>query len=418
MTGQRGIGAVYGTSRQHAFARWFRYPAGFSPEALQIAVEAADVRSGHRVIDPFCGSATIAFALPVNVAQVVGIEAHPLIAQLGALKLRPPPGHPDGLRRAARRFAADPVAGEADGETELLRRCFDAQTLDALVGLRDRLAAEPRSRWAAHLRWALLGTLRDVANVKVGWPYQRPGQSRRAPFDDPAARLVARADRIADDLETGPQPPRGRIIRGDARTPAAWRRSAYEGVFDACVTSPPYLNNYDYADATRIELFFLGRVTTWAQMCSTVRAGMVVATTQQSRRRAAQRALASLERAHPEVHARTMPILEALVTERRRRERGKEYDQVLPTYLADIARVLARLHQHSRPGARSAWVIGDSAPYGVHVDTPALVRDLAVSTGFGDASIEHVRSRGLRWRTNGTRHQVPLVEQLLIFTRP
>jgi len=418
VNGQRGIGAVYGTSRHESFARWFRYPAGFSPEALRIAVDAAQITNGARVVDPFCGSATTAFALPAEVAFAAGIEAHPLIAELGALKLRRAPRHPDGLREAARHIATDAAPGDVEREPYLLRRCFNPDTLAALVGLRDRLVAERRSAWAAHLRWALLGTLREVASVKVGWPYQRPNQSRQAPFDDPAARMVIRADRIADDLETGPRPPRGQVIRGDARTPDAWRRAARASVFDACVTSPPYLNNYDYADATRIELFFLGKITSWAKMCSTVRSGMVVATTQQSRRRVAQRALASLERAHPEVHAHTMPTLEALVTERRRRERGKEYDQVLPTYLADIARVLARLHEHSRAGARSAWIIGDSAPYGVHIDTPALVRDLAVSTGFADAAIQKLRSRGLRWQTNGTRHRVPLVEQLVTFTRP
>ena len=52
----------------------------------------------------------------------------------------------------------------------LVRQCFDETTLARLVGLRE--AIPRRSPWKDYLTWALLATLRDVASVKVGWPYQ------------------------------------------------------------------------------------------------------------------------------------------------------------------------------------------------------------------------------------------------------
>lgn len=415
MTTQRGIGAIYGTSRQRAFDRWFRYPAGFSPDALDLA--AAALPAAGPLVDPFFGSATSAVGLAGR--AVVGIEAHPLIADLAAAKIARAPGDGAGLRRAAASLVAAAGGLQADPahEHELVRSCFSPDVLARLAALRDVLAVRPRNPWRRHLRWALLATLRDVASVKVGWPYQRPSLSRRPPHSDPAVRLLARAEMIADDLDNASTRPVGRVVCGDARLAGSWTRASTDGPFAGCVTSPPYLNNFDYADATRLELYFLKTVSTWRQMCDEVRAGMVIATTQQTAKARADRALVRLRRERPRVAVELVALTEALQCERARRERGKEYDRVLPAYFDDLARVLAHLNQHMSPGAVSAWVIGDSAPYGVYVDTPRLIGELANESGFAVLDDVPVRSRGLRWRKNGSRHQVPLTERLLTFRR-
>jgi hypothetical protein len=93
---------------------------------------------------------------------------------------------------------------------------------------------------------------------------------------------------------------------------------------------------------------------------------------------------------------------------------------------ATVAFLLQALHDdHSRaevlterpPRIRLAWVVGDSAPYGVYIDTPALIAKLAAELGFKRGEDITVRSRGLRWRQNGSRHQVPLTERLITFKR-
>lgn len=412
---QRGIGSVYGTSRDQAFDRWFRYPAGFSPDALALA--AAAVNGSGRIVDPFFGSGSTAVGLAGR--PVVGIETHPLIADLAVAKLARAPGSPDELRHTAAALVATASVAPADPKKEhhLVQSCFDADVLAQLGGLRDALASDTRNPWRRYLRWALLGTLRDVASVKVGWPYQRPALDREAPYRDAAARMLTRVGMIADDLKAPKPKPTGRVVRGDARSAAAWRRAAAGDRFAACVTSPPYLNNFDYADATRLELYFLKTVSTWREMCGEVRAGMVVATTQQSARARANRAIANLKE-RPSVGPELDSLTRQLRRERERRERGKEYDQVLPAYFADLVRVLSHLHRHTGRGATCAWVVGDSAPYGVYVDTPRLVGEVAGEVGFELIDDVTVRSRGLRWRTNGSRHQVPLTERLIAFRRP
>ena len=107
-----------------------------------------------------------------------------------------------------------------------------------------------------------------------------------------------------------------------------------------------------------------------------------------------------------------------LASERRRRDRGKEYDRVLVSYFADIGSVLVNTAKAVKPGGFVAWVVGDSAPYGVYVDTPRLIGLVATDLGYTVAIDRKLRTRGLRWRSNGTRHQVDLSERLLILAPP
>src|SRR5260370_10722154 len=79
-----------GPSRKRPFDRWFRYPAGFAPETLDRCFEAARIRRGELLVDPFAGVATTATSGIAHGVRFRGIEVHPLIADVGSLKLTRP----------------------------------------------------------------------------------------------------------------------------------------------------------------------------------------------------------------------------------------------------------------------------------------------------------------------------------------
>jgi hypothetical protein len=207
-----------------------------------------------------------------------------------------------------------------------------------------------------------------------------------------------------------------RVVCSDSRTGKGWQRALGGRLADACLSSPPYLNNFDYADATRIEIYFWGFARTWAEMCSTVRQGMITASTQQASIEKATLAWRTLE-SMPKTLAAARSLSESLEGERRTHPGHKAYDRVLPIYLADMAAVLDQARRHLYVGAKLALVVGDSAPYGIYVDTPMILAGLASEIGIEFVDQMILRSRGERWRSNGTRHQVPLNERLLIFRR-
>lgn len=371
------------------------------------------------VLDPFAGVATTGIRAVAQGYPFRGIETHPLIAEIGALKFRYLDEHAaQELKCVSDEFvrAAATAHISSSDETDLVRRSFDTETLHSLITLREMIAAVG-SRFEAYLRCALVGTLRDVASVKVGWPYQRPALERKPPHRSALKRFRERIQWLVDDLATLPSGMDASVIAGDSRGSSAWRQALCDNKARICLSSPPYLNNYDYADATRLELYFLGTVRSWAELCSKIRVDMIAASTQQStleRAEAGWTLLASL----PLTARAARRLSSRLSKQRRERPRGKEYDQMLPAYLADIFQVLMRAHENLADGATLAWVVGDSAPYGVYVDTPTLIFQMAAEAGFTPLQTLPLRPRGSRWAQNGTRHQLALSEQLILLRRP
>jgi hypothetical protein len=383
-------------------------------------LEAVDQDSGT-VVDCFAGSGVTGTAARSSGLSFRGIEAHPFVAELASLKFPTSP-NPDGLRIAANRVvegvkdeasAVRAAVADIEGEVDLIQRSFAKDVLQTLVALRAAIRQEDDATVTLYLKWALLSTLRDVAAVKVGWPYQRPALSRQPVHKDPIARFATRVAWMADDLELlDGTPTDAAIVVGDARQAASWA----DITATSCVSSPPYLNNFDYADATRLELYFWGEVRSWKAMTDSVRKDMLTATTQQSSRGEqadATAVLSGLEGFGPKLQV----IREQLATERKARgSGGKQYDQVVGPYFHAMLDVLRRLHSALEPNSPAVWLIGDSAPYGVYVDTPALIGELAETVGFVVESDVIARHRGRRW-AGTVRHEHALTERVLVFRK-
>jgi hypothetical protein len=421
-----GRGRSHGTSSREPFDRWFRYPAGFASDYAGLLLDRIGLEDGT-VVDCFMGSGVTGTAARDRGLGFLGIEAHPLIAELAELKLRPA-AHASSIRSMAQEVAARAmslhrsathltVAASTSAEPDLIRRSFSGDMLFQLLLLRQEIKSFGEDPVGAYLKWALLGTLRDVADVKVGWPYQRPGIKRRAPHSDPVQRFLTRSDWFAEDIASiRLNSPDSVVVRGDATDALTWRGEASSA--HACVSSPPYLNNFDYADATRLELYFWGDVTTWAQMCSNVRHDMLTATTQQSSVGEMEDATVRM-RELGSVGETVVNLTTSLTAERRAKgRRGKQYDQVAPAYFAAMFDVLTNLFTMIADGGTCVWLVGDSAPYGVYVDTPKLIGALAEVCGFVVRDDTVLRQRGNRWAAPAGRHTVELTERLLVFEKP
>ena len=201
-----GRGRSHGTSSRKPFDRWFRYPAGFASDYVELLLDRLELTEGT-VIDCFAGSGVTGTAARARGLSFVGIEAHPFVAELARLKLTPTATAAQ-IRTLAREVAtlarrSEPSAPvPVDSEPDLIRRSFADDTLKTLLVLRLLIRERLQDPAALYLKWALLATLRDVADVKVGWPYQRPGIARKPRHSDPIARFDARVQAMANDIES------------------------------------------------------------------------------------------------------------------------------------------------------------------------------------------------------------------------
>ncbi|KNY07890.1 hypothetical protein AKH00_06635 [Microbacterium sp. GCS4] len=373
------------------------------------------------VIDCFAGSGVTGTAARAVGLGFYGIEAHPMIAELASLKLQVDV-EPDTLRQVAAEIAGTAKAREASvtandlsKETELVSRSFDPVVLTQLVALRHTIVDREPDEMSIYMKWALLGTLRDVATVKVGWPYQLPGKPRQARFADVGKRFLERVEWMAEDVaELAEDRPSAIVRLGDSREASSWPKP---GTAQASIASPPYLNNFDYADATRLEAYFWGEVRSWKELTTTIRGDMITASTQQSSVLEKEAALKTLE-GLPEIHETVTELAAALKAERRQRPAGaKAYDQVVPAYFLAMSQILENLYLSFDHGAVAVWQIGDSAPYGVFIDTPGIIGRIAEAHGFRMISDTVIRERGQRWRRANSPVGVTLAERVICFRK-
>ena len=82
-------------------------------------------------------------------------------------------------------------------------------------------------------------------------------------------------------------------------------------------------------------------------------------------------------------------------------------------YFEDMLPVLRGAYAALKPGRQFVLVLGDSAPYGVHIRTDEIIGELAVAVGFSHYDIEVIRARGDKWANNPQRHKVALRESIL-----
>lgn len=385
--------------------RWFRYSAGFS------AGWAEDVIQEHNakhVLDPFGGSGTTLLAAQRQGAEAIGVDVHPFIARVAKAKLLWRSNHETFLSRAyAITSAADPSNVTLEEISPLTQKVFPPETLRELLALRDAIHQLRRNDDFDELLWlALVSILRRCSPVGTAqWQYVLPNKSK-ARVAEVNRAFVDQVEMMADDMRTMsndlPQSPFAFFSESDIRTtddvPDNWA--------DLIITSPPYANNFDYADATRLEMTFLDEIKRWGDL-KPLRNKLIHSCSQQMSRYDASEILES----SPELSPFRQQISETYnkLDETRMTKGGrKPYHNMVVAYFHDMGTAWNKLRKMTTETATVCFVIGDSAPYGVHVPVEHWLGEQAIAAGFSEYWFEKVRDRNVKWKNR--KHRVPLHE--------
>lgn len=384
--------------------RWFRFSAGFSATWAESVIKEA---CASRVLDPFAGSGTTLLAAEECGAEAIGVEAHPFVCRIASAKLlrRTDPESFLSLIRKIR-ASARRRKGSTDGYPPLVKKCYPPEVLLELDVLRAALddARDDSASWK--LAWMnLVCILRICSPVGTAqWQYILPNKEKKRTVK-PFAAFDAMTDMISADMyASNLRSPPAQVLSGDARelmgVPDAWA--------DLVVTSPPYPNNYDYADATRLEMCFFREIGGWSDLQETVRTYLVRACSQH----VPQRAVNLKEMlANKELKPIIKPITEVCnqLAEVRKTKGGKKtYHLMVACYFYDLALTWLALRRTCASGSRLCFVIGDSAPYGVYVPVIEWLGELSLAAGFKAWKFEKTRDRNVKWKNR--KHRVPLCE--------
>lgn len=410
---------------------WFTYPAGFSYKAVTAALKRFGIAPGDVVYDPFAGSGTTLVVAKTAGIHSVGVEAHPFVYRIAQAKLcwdvpqRQVIEVIETVNRRLKAYAAtQALVDNLEAEfPALILKCYQRKTLADLWALRDLVMAQPVEPATREFFFVVItALLRTVSSAATGWPYIAPRKQKVTALDkDVLTEFIQLATRMYNDLVKIKQHAAPGYA---AATHLLVNQSSEEtrnilaaASVDHVFTSPPYLNNFDYADRTRLELYFWGEAQSWGDISEQVRARLMTsATTQVTRSDDRYTLSAEFRTACPQPYAFVADAVQQL-SERRKSKRGKKsYDAMVAGYFNDIFKILRDVRRVIKPGRTAVFVLGDSAPYGVHIPTDRLIGEIGVALGFEAFVIEVLRTRGDKWKANPQRHNVALRESVVLLS--
>ncbi len=391
--------------------RWFRFSAGFSAKWVETVIIKAKEQEKIAVLDPFAGSGTTLLASEQIGVECYGIEAHPFVTRVARAKLlyrTDPDAYLQQTQNVVR--LAENLKGCVNEYPNLIRECFTDPSLNCLDRLRQAWEKIADDSPPSELVWlTLVAILRHVSHAGTApWQYILPNKKKQSPLE-PMAAFQLMAESIATDMRIAGKTvvSQATLIQSDART----CQGVPDDFANLVITSPPYANNYDYADATRLEMCFMGEIQGWGDLQSAVRQHLVRSCSQHVTQKTVnlEEILASPE-LQP-IQAEILAVCNQLSQERRLHGGKKNYHLMVGCYFADMAKVWLALRRVCKSPSTVCFVIGDSAPYGVHVPVIEWLGKLAQSAGFEAFEFEKIRDRNVKWKNR--KHRIPLCEGCL-----
>lgn len=394
-----------------AIHRWFRYSAGFSASWVRELLEEHKASGAKNVFDPFVGSGTTLVEAAKWGMDSVGVEAHSFVARIARAKVNWKVDCTELTKHFARilECAEKLPLGDITKYPELIHRCYSH---DALVELDSLSRAQQELHDGSHyseLAWlAMASILRETSAVGTAqWTYVLPGKKKRK-VTRPTEALVSKLNDMTRDImalqSAVTKPGAADVVEGDMRNEALVIPQDWA---DLVLTSPPYANNYDYADSTRLELSFFGAVRGWGDLRG-IREGLVRSCTQHvASEHLDSEALLSLPELEP-IRKELTNVYQDLALARESHGGKKPYHAMIAAYFYDLARIWRNLRRVSRTGSKVCFVVGDSAPYGVYVPVERWLGELALNSGYRSFRFEKIRDRNIKWKNR--KHRVPLKE--------
>ena len=390
--------------------RWYRYTAGFSGAWVGSLLEKAKQRGVTRVVDPFAGSGTVMVESMIHGVDSYGVESNPYVYNIARAKLQWKDFDLQFLMnecinvlQRAQKMQIDRIE-----YPELIEKCFPLETLHKLDALKLSCYAIQEEKLRNFVWFVITSIIRSTSPVGTAqWQYIQPNKTKTKVLD-PFTAFLEKTYEIFDDIrylqDVFGKNSHSEMIREDARHIV----SIDDKWADMIITSPPYANNYDYADAMRLEMLFWNDINGWKDLQDKVSVNLIRACTQH---------VSSLK--NTVVDYLSSPLLapicsqirekyEQLRDEREKHGGKKNYHMMIVAYFYDMAQVFNSLNRIASDKCQMCFVVGDSAPYGIYIPVDEWLGQLAQAAGFNDYSFEKLRDRNIKWKNR--KHRIPLKE--------
>ncbi|MFQ4141436.1 hypothetical protein [Chlorogloeopsis sp. ULAP02] len=384
------------TSSRHPVHRWANFIAGYSPEFVSLCIQEANLSPGDTVLDPFGGLGTTPVQSLLDSFSTISCEANPYFADLATAKCQAVLGtvNPDEVFSILHQLV--PYEGEltdiysVDALT-FLKKIIPETELRVLVSAKIR-ESEITTNNKLFYRLVVSTILELTSKSQTDGIYKAPTTKKKSySFCDALLRIEAQ---VIEDFYSLPK--KQNLHCDFIKDSAHVLSSQPASIASLCITSPPYLNNFDYAEMSRMELYFWEYATSWREVTDKVRSVLIPNTTTIP---------TSIKKNH-EFYAKQLsfdflkyvnPLVDELKIRRTQRAGKKDYYSLVFPYFAEVKKIFAECFRLLKSNTDIHVIIGDAYLYGVHIPTGKLTLLLLQEIGFEKTQIKLLRTRGNRW---------------------
>jgi DNA modification methylase len=383
------------TTDHHPVHRWFNFIAGFSPEFVSQCIVDADLRNDSLIVDPFAGCGTTLVEANVHGIQSIGFEAHLFLAAICKSKLLIETDINTIHTIKDELSAIDPdeeLTEYSKPAKKFLEKLIPENSLHILGAARKKVESYPGKKYT--IAYMIVSRVLDLcSHSKTDGIYKAPTTKKRAQIYDEALETVCNA--ISEDLlfsQFNKIKNRAKIMFQSSEDMSSVKKQSC----DLLVTSPPYLNNFDYAEMTRMYLYFWLHAGDWGEITEKVRSKLIVNTTTALKGHK-NRIATYRSQIPPCVHNELDYYFDALSEKRKIKPGKKRYNYIVYPYFYQMTNVLKSSHKALRDGAPAHIIVSDAALYGIHIKTQEILASIMDAVGFCNIEVIKLRSRGHRW---------------------
>ena len=395
--------------------RWYFVKEGFSPKLVEQAVMTDGVRPGEVLFDPFSGSGTVPLTGALCGLQVRAFEVNPFLRFLSETKLLQ--AAPLAFRKSSSRVLREterPVPSALEGYSTFTqgnrwgRWLFPKPVLRSFEAGR-RLIAKIDKEHRDLLQLALIGAAMDCCNATRDGKclrYKKGWADCEATASEFRGRFEERVEAIASDLAIAPLTGTSScVVEGDARRLID---STSQDKFRLCVTSPPYLNSFDYSDIYRPELFLGGFVDSNKSLMK-VRLETIRSHVQATWKNPIKNEFGTL---YQDCISNIQACAENLWNPR--------IPKMVQAYFEDMEMILQGLRRKANDNASVWLVVSTSAYAGVEVPVDLILAEIGQRAGWFLREVGALRylrssSQHVKHVEEKDRKSVPLRESVVIF---
>jgi DNA modification methylase len=382
------------TKRIH---RWGNFIAGFSIEFVELCLSNVSCKPDTGLIlDPFAGCGTTLIGAKNLGFSTVGYELHPIFHAISSGKLQH--YNSENVDQILNTFQKKSVPFLwSNDAAKFLSKLFSDENLAFISSVINNLDKIPSNLRDISITM-FLKACEMSCSAQTDGIYKAPTSTKtHIPLNIALERVASDfLDDIGSDWYQNHwiYTPPSRIIRQSSLN----MEIVKPNTVDCCVTSPPYLNNFDYAEMTRMHLYLLGWCNSWKNISENVRNHLITNTTTALNGKKLPIYQDEACKLIPHViHEELSYLVNRLAVERKIRAGKKEYDYLIYPYYSQITQVLKNIFFALRLRGEIHWVIADAALYGIHIETHKHIALIMKEIGFQNIKINFLRKRGHRW---------------------